>query len=486
MRSKPSGIPLLLVASCMLVMALFPRCAQIVAPTGGPKDTIPPHLVSAIPHDSSLNFHSKKIELSFDEFIQLHDLQKQLIIAPSLLRQPLFRAKLRSLSIQFSDTLKPNTTYTINMGNAIEDIDEGNPLQNFRYVFSTGPFLDSLELGGRLWQANTGMPDSNIAVFLYSDLKDSVVTKDKPLYYTRTQGDGSFLFENLPHGTFKVFALKDANSDLQYDDTAESIAFLSQPVKLDSTVLHLPLYLFKEATVDTGQHSVKPVVPPPSKPAKSGRLEPPKPKYLQVTMQLHNGKQDLNRDAALHFDSKLAHLDTSQVYVFEDTSRYRIYPLMHFDSLNQTLQFHYAWKEDMPYEVIADTGSATDVTGLTLKKPDTLRFQTRSVSDYGILTLNFDVPDSAKHYVALLYQNGALVGSGPLVHGSWKQEFLDPGMYQVKILEDDNENGKWDTGCYYCQPQRQPEHLFNVKGQFNIRANWINDFAHLKWTPLTP
>lgn len=484
MRIQQSGIPLLLVASCILVLSLFPRCAQIVAPTGGPKDTIPPYLVSAMPPDSSLNFHSKRIELSFDEFIQIQNLQKQLIIAPSMQRQPTFKAKLRSLSIQFTDSLKPNTTYTLNMGNAIEDIDEGNPLRNFRYVFSTGPYLDSLELGGKLWDASTGMPDSNIAVFLYTDLKDSVVSKEKPLYYTRTQGDGTFLFENLPHGIFKVFALKDANGDLQYDDTSEAIAFLNKPVRLDSNQLHLPLYLFKEAVPDTGNHPVKVVSG--TRPAKKGKSAPAKPRFLQIALQLHNGKQDLNKDLVLHFDSKLSRLDTSGIAVYEDTSRVRIHPKLQLDSLHQNLHFRYPWKEDLPYQVIADSGFATDTSGLTLEKSDTLAFLTRSLSDYGILTLHFDGVDSSKNYVVFLYQNGTLAGSGPLVHGTWKQEFLDPGMYSVKILEDINGNGKWDTGIYYGRPQRQPERVFDVKGQFNIRANWINDFTHLKWTPLTP
>src|SRR5690606_13047107 len=109
---------------------------QIVAPTGGPRDSIPPVLVKAVPPDSSLHFKSNKIELYFDEFIQLKDLQKEMIISPNPKKQPQIVAKLRTITINWKDSLKPNTTYIINMGNAVEDNNEGNPLENFRYVFS--------------------------------------------------------------------------------------------------------------------------------------------------------------------------------------------------------------------------------------------------------------------------------------------------------------------------------------------------------------
>src|SRR5690348_3643736 len=138
------------IAAVALSLLFFSRCAQIVAPSGGPKDTIPPVLVRAIPADSSLHFNSKKIILDFDEFVQLQNLNDQLIISPNPKRQPIITAKLKTITIELKDTLQPNTTYTFNMGNAVQDIDEGNPINEFRYVFSTGSYLDSLELKGSL------------------------------------------------------------------------------------------------------------------------------------------------------------------------------------------------------------------------------------------------------------------------------------------------------------------------------------------------
>lgn len=237
----------------LFILATFSRCAQVVAPTGGPKDTLPPVLTGATPPDSTLRFHAENIYLHFNEYIQLQGLQDQLIITPYPRRQPVITSKLQTVSIEWKDTLHPNTTYTVNFGNAVQDINEGNPIKDLKYVFSTGDYLDSLQITGILHDAFTGEPDSTSVVMLYTDTADSVVSREKPVYYTRSTAGGRFLLSNLPHGTFKLFALRDANNDLQYTDSTEAIAFLEEPVKLDSNLEHLDLYLFTE----------KAAVPPP-------------------------------------------------------------------------------------------------------------------------------------------------------------------------------------------------------------------------------
>lgn len=484
----------------VLTVVAFSRCAQIVAPTGGPKDTIPPVLVSATPPDSTLRFKASHILLTFDEFVQLQDLQKQMIIAPNPSRQPEINAKLRTITIKWTDSLKPNTTYTINMGNAIQDIDEGNPLKNFRYVFSTGDYLDSLEISGRVLDAETGLGDSLVSVMLYDSLEDSVVTKDKPLYYTRTLGDGSFLFQNLPHGVFKLFAIRDGNGDLIYDDSTEAVAFLEQPLHLDANVGNINLYDFLEKANIPPKDTTPPTPP-------KGKEKEKKPK-LTVQPQLNGGAQDLNKPLSLSFSAPLATFDSTRMRLYEDTSFRPVSFGVRMDSTRKGAVISYSWKEETPYRLIIDSSFATDTGGIRLAGMDTLSFKTKSLSDYGSLSLNFDygapedtakIPsdsarardstlaaaieprDTAGQYVIQLIKDKEIIASSPLKGSSWKADFLDPGDYQVRVLKDDNRNGVWDRGCYYCTVKRQAEKEYSLPMKFTVKANWINDFSHLKF-----
>jgi uncharacterized protein (DUF2141 family) len=465
--------------ACFIVFLLlwiafaFPRCAQIVAPTGGPRDSIPPFLVSAVPRDSSLHFNSKKIELFFNKFIQLQDLQKQLIIAPTPKRQPQFRSKLRSLTVTWFDTLKPNTTYIINMGNAIEDITEGNQLKNFRYVFSTGNYLDSLEISGKMITAPTGLPDSTAAVMLYNSTEDSVVTKEKPVYYTKANGDGSFLFQNLPHGTFKIFALDETNGDLEYDDTTEAIAFISKPLKVDSNIRGITLLSFLEKENVPKSSESAPAVPAKGK---------EKNKKLNFSAQLNGSQQDLNKPLVINFETPLKETDSAKIILQEDTTYRPVSFAFSADTAHKSIRLSYKWKEDMPYRLILDSGFVSDTSGLTLAKPDTVNFRSKSLSDYGTLTLHFETADTTNLYVVQLFLNDQMIHSSPVTGNMWKQGYLDPGTYQVRILKDDNHNGKWDRGCYYCKRKRQPEQVYSIPDKFTVKANWDNDYSNLKFT----
>lgn len=460
----------------VLTALLFSRCAQIVAPTGGPRDTLPPVLLSAVPPDSSLHFKANKIELGFDEFIQLKDVQKQMIIAPNPKKQPEMQVKLRTLTIKWKDSLAPNTTYIINMGDAIEDFNEGNPLKNFRYVFSTGDYLDSLEISGRIVDANTGLPDSLMAIMLYNipdtgHIGDSIVSQEKPVYYTRSKGDGTFLFQNLPHRTFKLFALNDANGDLQYNDSTEAIAFLAQPLKLDSTIHNVNLFAFLE----------KENKPPAGETSSNADSTRKAAKKISYTVNLNNGRQDLNKPLRITFEFPLKTIDSSKIVLEEDTTYKKVNYTFTRDTSRKETDLVYQWKEDMPYRLILDSSFAVDTGGLTQLKRDTVKFQTKSLSDYGSLILHFTTSDTTGLYVIQLFQNNKMLTSSPLKGSVWKQGFLDPGEYQVRILKDDNHNGVWDRGCYYCEEKRQPEKVYSLPEKFSVKANWDNDFTDLKF-----
>lgn len=200
-------------------------CANIAMPPGGPKDTQPPKEVKSMPPNYSKNFNIDKARIYFDEFVTLNDVTNQVIISPPLEEMPEFSLRGRSLVIEFKENFKENTTYTIFLGSAISDITENNILTNFEYVFSTGNTIDSLSIHGKVINAFDNKPEKDILVMLYLQTYDSIPYKEKPYYITRTGESGEFALNNLGEGKYKIFALRDANSNYIYDLPNEAIAF---------------------------------------------------------------------------------------------------------------------------------------------------------------------------------------------------------------------------------------------------------------------
>ena len=216
-----------------LSQLFFPRCANIAPPTGGPRDTIPPEVVSSNPPNYSTRFTGTEIQITFDEFIELRGINQQFIITPPQRERPDFRARGRNLSIDLKNEPIPNTTYTLNFGEAIVDLNEGNPLSNYEFVFSTGDKIDSLGYSGMVLNAADNSPVKGAIVMLYDELNDSVPYRKIPLYATRTGEDGSFYMNNLRSDTFLVFAITDVNNNYLYDRPGEeAIAFLDDHLYL--------------------------------------------------------------------------------------------------------------------------------------------------------------------------------------------------------------------------------------------------------------
>jgi Bacterial Ig-like domain len=208
-------------------MLLCGSCAQQGSPSGGPRDEDPPIPIESDPPNYSTRFEAKKIQITFDEYIVLDNVNQQLIVSPPMEEKPEVKLKKKTLIIEFEEDLKANTTYTFNFGDAIKDLHEGNKLQNYEYVFSTGEILDSLSVRGTLKYAeNLEVPDEPISIMLYADLWDSVPLTDIPLYVGRSNDSGVFSVNNLRPDEYKVFALKDANNNFLFDLAIEEIAFL--------------------------------------------------------------------------------------------------------------------------------------------------------------------------------------------------------------------------------------------------------------------
>ncbi len=195
--------------------------------TGGYKDETPPTLLSSKPLNYSVNFNSQKIELVFDEYIALKNVNQELIISPPLPKKPDVRIKNKSIIIDLKNELRENTTYTLNFGKAIADNNEGNPLTNFEYVFSTGSYLDSLSVKGTIINAFSLQPSKEpFIIGLYDEKEDSIPLKEIPVYVGKTNDKGHFQINNIKADTFRIFALKDLNFNLIFDLPNEEIAFV--------------------------------------------------------------------------------------------------------------------------------------------------------------------------------------------------------------------------------------------------------------------
>lgn len=226
----------------VLLALIVYACANRGYPEGGPKDTTPPVVVAEVPVSYTKNFNKKRVEIYFNEFVQLKEINEKFIFSPPLKKNPKVSLKGKYVQISIPDTLKPNTTYSMDFADAIVDNNEGNPLGFYRYVFSTGEVIDSLELSGTVVNAESYEPMMNVLVGLYENHADSVPLLELPDYIARTDSSGNFRVTNLRDAVYKVVAIEDANKDKKYTPESEMFAFL------DSTVHPIVLPMVKSDT----------------------------------------------------------------------------------------------------------------------------------------------------------------------------------------------------------------------------------------------
>jgi len=209
-----------------MVSLFLPNCAKVGTVTGGPKDTIPPVVLHSEPPFKATGIHPKKIVITFNEFLDLKNVQQELLVSPPLHKQPEIKLKGKKIEIIIEDTLRENTTYTLNFGNAITDFTENNPVPGFIYVFSTGSYVDSFTVKGSVISSyDLKVPKEQVTVMLYEQLSDSAPYRLKPLYVGRTDKNGNFRIPFLKEGTYNIVALADANNNLRYDPPDEMIGF---------------------------------------------------------------------------------------------------------------------------------------------------------------------------------------------------------------------------------------------------------------------
>lgn len=516
-----------------VLAVLAMSCAQVSVPSGGPEDRENPFVydTACIPNNFSTNVMPRTIMLKFNEYIKLRDIRNQVIISPPFDETPEFRLKGKKLFIDIEGELRPNTTYTINFGDAVEDITEGNKAINLKYVFSTGDMIDSLEYRGRVRNAFTGAPEEGAMVMLYRDMDDSIPMLQKPDYFARTNKDGYFRIDYIKEGEYKQFVLQDGNRSYTFDLPDEPIAFMEEPVHLpmDSGAARPQFMLFIE---DHEKQYLE-----------SSYFKPPGPLMLVFNRPLTDFKYGFNlvadeisdpiehteigvhKDTAWFWFNRL-NVDSLVVTVEDDTlfadtlifdatqepveqkfgfnsnaslqfnknnrlvitfsqpiSSYVYDSLIiwqdsvqvpyTFDWTGRKMSFLVNWEGGKDYQMTVPPGT---IKLLHSEQTDTmfLKWSVRKLDFYGQMTLNLELPETDQYYLVDLMQGNKQVQRDTLTESSSiAYEQLVPGKYSLRVIYDANKNGKWDTGNYL--EKLQPEQIYYYEGQLEIRSKWSKE-----------
>lgn len=453
-------LSILLIISFIAALQGTTGCANIIPPQGGPRDSAAPVLVNASPADSTVNFRGNRIVLNFDEFVDLQEVQGNLLFTPIFENTPIVEARLRAITIRLRDSLEANTTYTFDFGNALRDVNEGNIARNFSYRFSTGPALDSMELSGTVLNAEDGKIDTTLIVVLHRSREDSAVFKSRPRYVSRVDRSGGFRFRSLPRDTFAIYAIGDAGIMRRYTSGSQAFAFADQPVVSGQDSIRL--FAYKEAAeqqqTTTGSSGTT---------AADRRLR----------FSGSGTQQDLLQHFSLTFERPLRNFDSSKVRVATDSAFNPAPPYRwRLDSTRRELSLITQWLPDKEYHLVLAQDFATDTLGRQLLKSDTVTFRTRRLAEYGSINLDIRGADTTQNPILQFVQNDKVVFSVPIRSGRFVQQLFLPGDYDLRLLYDRNGNGKWDAGQFFGV-RRQPELAKPFAQKLTIRADFENELT---------
>lgn len=534
-----------LIIYILLALSLA-NCAKRGTITGGLKDTIAPVLKMSFPKNFSTNFKGNEIKLVFDENIKLKNLNKQLVISPPMKNEPLIGPTSASkfITIKIKDTLQPNTTYSFNFGQSIADNNEGNPFNQFKYVFSTGDYIDSLSLGGKIKDAYSKEADSFVSVMLYEandTFNDSIVYKENPRYITNTLDSlKTFKLENLKAGKYLLVALKDRNNNNKFDQNKDKIGFIKHFITVPSDTIY-ELSLFKETpafkahkpiqasgnrllmgyegnmklansrpkiTLKNNAETIATIVTQfPKKDslqiwykplkADSLALEVTKDNYLaNFVVKVKDQKKDtLNISAlfggTLNFRDRFA-LESATPLVDFDNSKIKLIvndslPVAfttEYDDFSQKLFFDFKKDPSEKYTFTILPGALTDFYE---KSNDTLiyKMNTKSTAEYGNLRI---ILQNVKNFPVIVELTNA---KGDLIASEYSESnttvdfnLLEPALFSLRLIYDGNKNEVYDSGNYL--EKRHAEEVIYFSKEIDVRANWDVEQVFDVSIPYTP
>ncbi|WP_448701800.1 Ig-like domain-containing protein [Mucilaginibacter sp. AW1-3] len=513
-----------------IAISVIFSCANIQRPMGGPRDKTPPKLLKATPLNPTRNFNAKIIQLDFDEYFKLTNTYQEITVSPDMTKLPEYQIKNKSLLVKLRDTLQKNTTYVINFGKAIADVNEGNILKNFTYVFSTGPTIDSLRLTGNVKNVQTQAVEKDVTVMLFPLRQDTSWGKHKPAIYTTTDTAGNFSLSNLKAGDYKIYALMEKAPNKIYDNDEELVAFKKNTIHLTKDTANLQLTLFRqipprlrpiERKIDNDGKLYftfnKPLLNPgvrildPKLDAqkivdfsptadtamiylKDMTFDSVKVSFLDKdkpldTLTLKRSKRDsYKRTIALQYNSSfdklkpgtdltftanypIESIDLSRIIMMEDSNEVNDYTLVRDPSNLKKFSLKYRLRQNRNYTLVFNIGTFTDIYGdrnVAIKK----QFSVDKTENYSKLTLNISVPDSSKNYIVQLLTPDNQVLRNDIITKSTAVDYngFPTGKYKVRVIYDENRNGKWDTGN--LKEKTQPENIWIYKPVITLRSNW--------------
>ncbi|MFV0604278.1 MAG: Ig-like domain-containing domain [Niabella sp.] len=438
-------------------------CASIVPPSGGPRDSLAPVIVTVDPPNETTNFKNKTITIQFDEYVELNNPFENMVVSPLPVKLPEVKRKLKTVTVKLKDSLEENTTYSINFKNVIKDVNEGNRAKDLLYIFSTGTYFDSLQLSGNVKIARTGKPDSTLIVMLHKNLDDSAVVKDRPRYIAKLDTSGTFLFRYLTPGTYRLYALKDESGSYKYMDKTQIFGFADSAIVLKGGEQHDPVIMYAYAEEEEKNDN-------------TSTEKEDDSRRLKFTTNLEGAKQDLLQAFIMKFETPLKNFDAEKITLTTDTTFSAVSGnRFTLDSTKKMVTMNMPWEENKNYNLVLAKDFATDSLGKQLLKTDTLHFTTKAKSEYGQVKLTFLNLDMAIHPVLLLMQNGQLKNAFPLKTNKIELQLINPGDYEMQILHDTNENSKWDPGAFFTE-HRQPEMVTFIERKLSVKPNWSTEF----------
>ena len=526
----------------VLSIVVISGCAKRGSPTGGPVDSIPPVLINASPKINSTNFDSKEIRLTFDEFVKLDKVDEQLIISPPLNKssyevKPL-NGVTKKVFLEFIDSLETETTYSINFGNSIKDNNEGNPLTFFSYVFSTGETIDSLYVRGNISDAFDKETDDYISIHLYridSIFNDSIIYNNRPTYISNSLDSTSYQFKNIKEGKYLILALKDIDNNYFFDPFYDKIGFIDSLITLPRDSI-INFKLFKEETsliwdkphfinsekIGFGYYGKLDL--------KNIEIESSIPDSVNYTYTKENEKDTLifwlskNSFDSLNFnliekdttklvtvkfdrakdtliDSLSISPKTANIIHLKETFKLSSnIPLKNIEdslitirdidslivpfttSINDNLDqidIEFEVSPSDNYRVFILPEAIKDVRGVS---NDTLQYNvvSQSLEDYGNVYLDVIRNSNSKFILQMIDSNGEVIRVFKNVNqdATYNFDYVRPGKYIFRLIEDANNNDKWDTGNYL--KKIKPERVYYFSNELEVRANWdLNETFNL-------
>ena len=515
-------------------------------PTGGEKDTEPPKIRYSTPDNFTTNFKGNEIKIYFDEYVKIKNAQKQLIISPPMIPapdiMPLGSAS-KFITIKINDTLQPNTTYAFNFGQSIVDNNEENPYSYYKYVFSTGTYIDSLSVKGAIVDAEKREPETFVSVMLYevdSTYTDSTVYKTRPKYVTNTLDSVStFSIDNIKAGKYRLVALKDENGNYTYQQKSDKIGFydkeitvptdsfyeiklfkeiadfkMERPTQIAKQKIQFGYYgdnrdltiemmgdkpdgfeqrIVKDAQKDTLYYWYKPNVELDTTffvVKNKGYVDTLKHRFRDLKVDSlsikssTSGSIDFDADFSIEANIPFDKLDLDRISIIDKDSL-NVDFKTEFDTLRNTYRFKFDKTEDNSYKIQLLPEAITDFFG---KVNDTLSYTVKTkkfsdLSDVRVNLINAEYP-----LIVQLTDKSGKVKYEQFADTPRMFDFrhINPGAYYLRVIYDTNANRKWDTGNYL--KKIQPERISYRPDIVDARTGWdtVEEFTLLKTDPDPP